>query len=90
MISTEAGMEIDFRHEHWLNPKPSIRLSREFCSNVTVSREEQELKPPEEMISIEAGIEIDGSDEQWRNAKPSIRLSRESCSNVTVLSEVQE
>jgi hypothetical protein len=44
MISTEAGIEMDFSDEHWLSAKPSIRLSREFGSNATLSREVQEIK----------------------------------------------
>jgi hypothetical protein len=81
MISTEAGMQIDLSDEHCQNARCSIRISLEFDSNVTLEREVQSPKEPEEMISTEAGMQIDLRDEQPENVESARRVIVELNSN---------
>jgi hypothetical protein len=59
MISTEEGREIDLSEEHPQNTLISIRLSLEFTSNLTFSRDLQVKRHFEQRISTDAGMEID-------------------------------
>jgi hypothetical protein len=61
---------MDFSEEHSANVSLPIRVSFEFDSNVTFSREVQQWKQDVTSISTEAGMQIDFSDEQQKMQHP--------------------
>jgi hypothetical protein len=72
IISTKAGIKIDFSDKQSENACSSIRRRFELDSSVNSEREEQESKHDLQNTSTEAGRQIDFSDEQPENASSSI------------------
>jgi hypothetical protein len=67
--------------DEYANAFASIRVNREFDSNVIDKSDLQNKKHDEQRISTLDGIKIDGSDE-YENASDSIRANREFDSNM--------
>jgi hypothetical protein len=85
-ISTFLGIMIDWSDEYE-NAADSIRVNREFDSNVIDESDSQFEKHLDPRISTFLGIKIDWSDE-YENASDSIRVIREFDSNIIDLSGV--
>jgi hypothetical protein len=83
MVSTEAGIQIDFSDQHPLNAEVSMGATLDGVSNTTVSSALLIAKQPGCRISTDVGMKNDFSEEQNRNALSSIRASLDGDSNAT-------